>query len=514
MRKIVSYRQKLLSLARIYKIDAVLHKNLRLTTYEIELELLKNKVPIPSRRGYLAHKIINEFLKPLYVSIKNTLTFQFKLSKVLKKISNNILNFFISIIFNIKNFFTIIFNAIINFLNNLYNFKVKKRKLDRVVLGGAYVSLVIALVYGGSGVVKRQRWGSQSAFALWVQLTPSPAHQDCGYFLKGLVTDNIDSLKISVEIKTDKNKKEEENLVTNLPKQEEPKPKDELKEPSKALDTSKEEAKELAKTNNEYQPDTGYDLNAQTVLNLFEDLEYDLDKVRDEKQVKPIYFTRLPRDLDQIKTIKAKKETFLQIVLPLVVAENEKIETDRNYLLKVIRDNDSSEKLQWLKRKFKEYKVKDGDINELIEKVDIVPTSIALAQAAKESGWGTSRFALEGNAIFGQWTWDGVGIEPLDKSDDQSHKILKFPILRASVKAYITNLNTHPSYKNFREKRLMLRQSNKALSGIDLIHELENYAETGKEYTRILEQIIEQNDLQEFESVVIDDLKSSNQLKL
>ena len=483
MRKIVSYRQKLLSLARIYKIDAVLDKSLRLTTYEIELELLKNKVPIPSRRGYLAHKIINEFLKPLYVSIKNTLTFQFKLSKVLKKISNNILNFFVSIIFNIKNFFTIIFNAIIDFLNNLYNFRVKKRKLDRVVLGGAYVSLVVALVYGG-------------------------------YFLKGLVTDNIDSLKISVEIKTDKNKKEEENLVTNLPKQEELKPKEEVKEPSKALDTSKEEAKELAKTNNEYQPDTGYDLNAQTVLNLFEDLEYDLDKVRDEKQVKPIYFTRLPRDLDQIKTIKAKKETFLQIVLPLVVAENEKIETDRNYLLKVIRDNDSSEKLQWLKRKFKEYKVKDGDINELIEKVDIVPISIALAQAAKESGWGTSRFALEGNAIFGQWTWDGVGIEPLDKSDDQGHKILKFPILRASVKAYITNLNTHPSYKNFREKRLMLRQSNKALSGIDLIHELENYAETGKEYTRILEQIIEQNDLQEFESVVIDDLKSSNQLKL
>ena len=483
MRKIVSYRQKLLSLARIYKIDAVLDKSLRLTTYEIELELLKNKVPIPSRRGYLTHKIINEFLKPLYISLKNTLTFQYKLSKVLKKISNNILNFFVSIIFNIKNFCTIIFNAIIDFLNNLYNFRVKKRKLDRVVLGGAYVSLVVALVYGG-------------------------------YFLKGLVTDNIDSLKISVEIKTDKNKKEEENLVTNLPKQEELKPKEEVKEPSKVLDTSKEEANELAKTNNEYQPDTGYDLNAQTVLNLFEDLEYDLDKVRDEKQVKPIYFTRLPRDLDQIKTIKAKKETFLQIVLPLVVAENEKIETDRNYLLKVIRDNDSSEKLQWLKRKFKEYKVKDGDINELIEKVDIVPTSIALAQAAKESGWGTSRFALEGNAIFGQWTWDGVGIEPLDKSDDQGHKILKFPILRASVKAYITNLNTHPSYKNFREKRLMLRQSNKALSGIDLIHELENYAETGKEYTRTLEQIIEQNDLQEFESVVIDDLKSSNQLKL
>ena len=94
MRKIVSYRQKLLSLARIYKIDAVLDKSLRLTTYEIELELLKNKVPIPSRRGYLAHKIINEFLKPLYISLKNTLTFQFKLSKVLKKNIKQYFKFF------------------------------------------------------------------------------------------------------------------------------------------------------------------------------------------------------------------------------------------------------------------------------------------------------------------------------------------------------------------------------------------------------------------------------------
>ena len=172
------------------------------------------------------------------------------------------------------------------------------------------------------------------------------------------------------------------------------------------------------------------------------------------------------------------------------------------------------EKRVWLSKKFREYKVQDNSIGELIEKIDIVPTSIALAQAAKESGWGTSRFALEGNAIFGQWTFNGVGIEPLEKDDDKSHKILKFPILRASVKAYITNLNTHPSYKGFREKRQEARDRNKKPSGIDLIDELESYAETGKEYTKILKQIIEQNNLEEFEPVTINNSQKENQLKL
>ena len=87
-------------------------------------------------------------------------------------------------------------------------------------------------------------------------------------------------------------------------------------------------------------------------------------------------------------------------------------------------------------------------------------------------------------------------------------------MLRASVKAYITNLNTHRGYKSFRVKRAVLRKANKKLTGIELIHELENYAQNGKEYTRILEQIIKQNDLDELETVTIDDFNESNQLKL
>ena len=243
-------------------------------------------------------------------------------------------------------------------------------------------------------------------------------------------------------------------------------------------------------------------------------MEYDLDYVRNKKKVKPIYFTRLPKDLGMIKNVKEKKETFLQILLPLVVAENENIKKDREYLLKILKGNESEESKKWLNKKYQAYKVSDRNINELIEKIDIIPTSIALAQAAKESGWGTSRFALEGNAIYGQWTWNGDGIEPLEKTKNQNHKILKFPLLRASVKAYIANLNTHRGYKRFRVKRANLRKQNKKLAGIDLIHELDNYAQTGKEYTKILEQIIKQNDLDELESVKIDDFKDSKELKL
>ena len=189
-------------------------------------------------------------------------------------------------------------------------------------------------------------------------------------------------------------------------------------------------------------------------------------------------------------------------MLPLVVAENERILEDREKL-KLLTNKKFTTDLekQWLRQKLLEYKVKKGDLKELMTRMDIIPTSIALAQAAKESGWGTSRFALEGNAIYGQWTWSGQGIAPLDRDSNKNHKILKFPILRASVKAYKNNLNTHKSYKAFRDKRLQLREKNKKIKGLELTETLKNYAQTGSEYTKILNQIITQNRLGDFEPV-------------
>ena len=218
--------------------------------------------------------------------------------------------------------------------------------------------------------------------------------------------------------------------------------------------------------------------------------------------VKPIYFTQFPKDLDEIQSVQLKKETFIKIVLPLIVAENEKILDDRLKLKDISsRKITSDDEKQWLRQKFLEYKVKKSNIEELKIRMDIIPASIALAQAAKESGWGTSRFALEGNAIFGQWTWNGQGIEPLLKDKSKNHKILKFPILRASVKAYQNNLNTHKSYSKFRQKRFALRDKNKKIKGLELTETLNNYAQTGTEYTKILNQIIKQNRLMDFELV-------------
>ena len=504
MGKVVSYRQKLIELAKIYKIEKIFEQKLKHTTYDIEIILLKNKVPIPSRRGYFSHKIINEVVEPFiqlikkklltinvafsfcYLRLKKTISININpiehLKKVLasivsyvkfliKKFFGGIETYFKFIITNIENFYKILSKTIIDTLNDLYNFKVNENFIRNLFTKSIYASLFVVLIFSG-------------------------------FYIKGLITD-VDSLKKSIEVKSYKKE--------NIKKQEE------IKIAKKLENNKKDNVKDLAKLEKKEKSslqDGEYNLNTQTVLNLFEDLEYDLKRVRNKKKVKPIYFTRLPKNLSTIKNIKEKKETFLQILLPLIVAENEKIKEDRKYLLKILKKNESEESKKWLNKKYKAYKVTDKNINELIEKIDIIPTSIALAQAAKESGWGTSRFALEGNAIYGQWTWNGDGIEPLEKNKDQNHKILKFPLLRASVKAYITNLNTHRGYKSFRIKRAVLRKANKKLAGIELIHELENYAQNGKEYTRILEQIIKQNDLDELETVTIDDFKESNQLKL
>ena len=131
--------------------------------------------------------------------------------------------------------------------------------------------------------------------------------------------------------------------------------------------------------------------------------------------------------------------------------------------------------------------------------MDEVPVSLALAQAAKETGWGTSRFALEGNALFGQWTWSGEGLKPKDAEKNEGHKVMKFNVLQASVRAYQRNINTHSTYKEFRKERAKLRDSNKPLDSLILSEFLNNYAETGEKYVEVLQKIIKQNNLKDFD---------------
>jgi len=248
------------------------------------------------------------------------------------------------------------------------------------------------------------------------------------------------------------------------------------------------------------QHDNTVSLNAETTFNLFKDLGYDLKGVRNGQKVKPIYLTKLPKDLNSLGDTKKKRELFIKIILPLILDENKKIIQDREKLFKILGKNfNTAGERVWLKRRFKEYKIGDRDLSKLKMRMDIIPVSIAIAQAANESGWGTSRFALEGNALFGQWTWSKQGISPKNKDPNKKHKVLQFQVLKASVKAYKNNLNTHNAYSKFRETRAKLRQQNKIINGLELTKYLKNYASIGEKYVKILDSIIVKNSLVDFD---------------
>ena len=501
MKKKLTYRDKLLELAKIYNVKEIqeyIRRRKNLTSGQIELILRKNKIIIPkdlqtsffkenfakplSRFSKQAENLKNERIK-LLIKFSKTIS-NFKddstdsTKSLLSKLWINIggiglkfLNIFPKLWHDVYNF---IGNLLTDLFNGIYNQKINSNKANHAIVGFFIIVGVVTIVISGI-----------TAFN-----NPEKIN-------KNIIAKKENTINKKLKFKEEKVVKK---IKPNI-KKETKKPELQVKEKIKKTEIKKKE--KIAKA---ILPDLN--LKTETVLNLFKDVNYDLNTVRFEKRVKPIYFTQFPKDLDEISSVKLKKETFIKIVLPLIVAENEKILDDRFKLKKIVSKKMTTDlEKQWLRQKFLEYKVKKGNVNELKIKMDIIPASIALAQAAKESGWGTSRFALEGNAIFGQWTWNGQGIAPLDRDKSKNHKILKFPILRASVKAYKNNLNTHKSYTKFRAMRNELREKNKKISGLELTKTLDNYAQTGSEYTKILEQIINQNDLTDFELVKLENSK-------
>ena len=499
MKKKLSYREKLLELAYIYNVKEIQEyvKNKKiLTSGQLELVLKKNNIAIP--KDFKSNFIKENFTKPIFkfkndivefkedgIKAKNRLfrksenfkhDTERKLNSIIRNLWKNLgiigLNF-LNIFPKLGNTFYSFFTKLLTELfSGIYNQQFNPKSTKNIIISFFVIVGVSTMIISGVSNLKDPK-----------QIN-----------------------KIEVKQKEPQEKKEV-NKPKALVKKEVNKPKTlvkkEVKKPKAQVKKEVKKPEFKVKKNNVAEiilPDLN--LKTETVLNLFKDVDYDLGQVRNKKTVKPIYFTQFPKDLNELQSTRLKKETFIKIILPLVVAENEKIIADREKL-KLISTKKFTTDLekQWLRQKLLEYKVKKGNMKKLMTRMDIIPTSIALAQAAKESGWGTSRFALEGNAIFGQWTWSGQGIEPLDRESNKSHKILKFPILRASVKAYQNNLNTHRSYISFRAKRLEMRDQNKNISGLDLTETLKNYAQTGTEYTKILNQIIKQNRLTDFEPV-------------
>ena len=253
-------------------------------------------------------------------------------------------------------------------------------------------------------------------------------------------------------------------------------------------------------------------LSAPVLEELFKDTKYNLKKIRKDKIVKPVIISLLPNEIKKIENTKKRKNLFIQIVLPLILEENNRIRIDRKKLFSILNKNiNSNVEKRWINKKFKQYGVVNKDLSTLKIRMDMVPVSLAIAQSAKETGWGTSRFALEGNALFGQWTWEGEGIKPSGADTNSTHKVMKFKVLKASVRAYIRNLNTHRSYKSFRRERAEQRDNFEKFNSLELANHLDKYAETGKEYVKILKQIIKQNSLTDFDDAKI--LPTTTQLK-
>ena len=245
---------------------------------------------------------------------------------------------------------------------------------------------------------------------------------------------------------------------------------------------------------------------------LFKDVNYNLKDVRDTKLVKPVDIGLLPNEIKNIGNTKKRKDMFIKIVLPLIVKENNKIRIDRKRLFTILNKNSNTDiEKKWLEKKFKQYGVKKNDLSTLKIRMDEIPVSLAIAQAAKETGWGTSRFALKGNALFGQWTWSGDGLKPKNADEGKDHKVMKFHSLQLSVRAYLRNLNTHSTYRNLRKARTEFRNQNKPLDSLILSKHLDKYAETGNQYIEVLQKIIEQNKLKDFDEARL--LPSSKDLE-
>lgn len=233
----------------------------------------------------------------------------------------------------------------------------------------------------------------------------------------------------------------------------------------------------------------------------FKEIGYHLDDVRDDARVPRVFLAELPHDLHETAEVSLKKTVFFKMMLPLILNENERILADRNRLHRIKTSKALGAKIEardrlWLVVLAERYKLKDENLDVLLRRVDIVPPSLAMAQAAEESGWGTSRFARSANALYGQWTTaDSQGIVPEDRPEGMDHKVRAFDNLAQSVSAYMRNLNTHRAYREFRKHRTLIRGKGQALDGATLAANLTRYSERGEKYVDSVRAIINVNKL-------------------
>lgn len=224
---------------------------------------------------------------------------------------------------------------------------------------------------------------------------------------------------------------------------------------------------------------------------------------------------RLPESLHAIKDSQERKQRFLRLLQPLVEQENRKVIEQRRKLATLLAKLEANQPLAeaeqaWLRGKARQYRVEQDPLDniaarqEMLSKIDSVPVSLALAQAANESAWGSSRFAREGQNLFGIWTYDeSKGIVPKHRAPGKTHLVRRFDDLNESVRYYLYTLNSHPAYAKLRILRAQARAWGEAPQGIELAKGLEKYSEKGQEYVRMIQEMIENHQLAAYDNITL-----------
>ena len=243
---------------------------------------------------------------------------------------------------------------------------------------------------------------------------------------------------------------------------------------------------------------------------LFARLGYRLDRVREHGVVPRVLVSRMPHGLSDLRRTERRKAVFIRIALPLILTTNEAILRDRKRVERLRsayarRGSLPAGAERWLWHVFAAYRVEPFDFGELLSRVDIVPPSLAVAQAAEETGWGTSRFVRRGNALFGERSYkSSTGMVPQRIPPGDNFRIRRFGQLLAAVDSYVSNLNTHPAYAAFRARRSEMRAAEGRFNATALAGDLEAYSVRRQAYVETVRAIIRTNALAELDRLKLD----------
>jgi Bax protein len=250
--------------------------------------------------------------------------------------------------------------------------------------------------------------------------------------------------------------------------------------------------------------------NVADLLQRFALHDYDFANPARNLGVPRLFVSALPADLADAEAAATRKQAFIASLLPLILKRNEEIAADRDRLLRLAESrrlaNGSTLALdardsEWLEDLAEQYGAAPSDLAGLLRRVDVVPASLALAQAAEESGWGRSRVAKSGNALFGQYSWQGgAPPRPGAKAAAKRYKIKFFTGLEAAVASYMHNLNSNPAYREFRDRRAWLRAAGKTAGGLQLVDSIGRYSVRGVDYIDTVRAIIQSNALHKFDT--------------